>query len=152
MIFQALRAHEKNLMSTEQNKKLSNLINENIISQGNLALADEILSPDYVDHNALPGLATGITGFKQGVEIYRSAFSDLKIKVDDMIADGDKVVTRWTATGTHNGELMGIPPTGSRVSISGISIDRCANGKIAEHWDVFDQLGMMQQLGVIPMQ
>lgn len=139
-------------MSNEENKKLSNFINENIISQGNLAMADEYISPDYVDHNALPGLPSGIPGFKQGVEIYRNAFPNLNIKVDDMIADGDKVVTRWTATGTHQGELMGIPPTGQNVKVTGISIDRCANGKIVEHWDVFDQLGMMQQLGVVPLE
>ena len=132
------------------NKRLSNLINEDIISQGKLELADQILSPDYVDHNAAPGLAAGIEGFKQGVELYRNAFPDLKIRVDDMIEEGDKVVTRWTATGIHNGELMGIPPTGKAVLVTGISIDRCANGKVVEHWDVFDQLGMMQQLGVIP--
>jgi steroid delta-isomerase-like uncharacterized protein len=138
-------------MSTE-NKRLSNLINEEIISQGKYSLAEQILSPDYIDHNAAPGLATGIAGFIQGVELFRNAFPDLKIKVDDMIADGDKVVTRWTATGTHNGELMGIPPTGSAVKVTGISIDRCAQGKVVEHWDVFDQLGMMQQLGVVPLE
>lgn len=137
-------------MSTEQNKKLSNLINEDIISQGNLSLADAIISPDYVDHNAPPGIPSGIPGFKQGVELYRTAFPDLKINVEDMIAEGDEVVTRWTATGTHIGELMGIPPTGKKVLVTGISIDRCVNGKVLEHWDVFDQLGMMQQLGVIP--
>lgn len=143
---------EKDLMTTEQNKKLSNLINEDIISQGNLALADKILSHDYIDHNALPGLASGIAGFKQGVEVYRNAFSNLKISVDDMIAEGDKVVTRWTATGTHDGELMGIPPTGSKVAVTGISIDRIAGGKVVEHWDVFDQMGMMQQIGVVPLE
>lgn len=135
-----------------ENKRLSNLINEDIISQGNLALADEILSSDYVDHNAAPGIGTGIAGFKQGVEMYRSAYPDLKIKVDDMIAEGDRVVTRWTATGTHSGELMGIPPTGRKVEVTGISIDRIEKGKVTEHWDVFDQFGMIHQLGVVPLE
>jgi predicted ester cyclase len=70
--------------------------------------------------------------------------------VEDVLAEGDKLVTRWSARGTHNGEMVGIPPTGKQISVSGIAIDRFENGQSVEHWEVFDQVGLMQQLGVIP--
>jgi predicted ester cyclase len=79
-----------------------------------------------------------------------AAFPDLHVQLDDMVADGDKLVSRYTVHGTHDGELMGIPPTGKQVSIGGIAIDRFEDGQSVEHWEVFDQMGMMQQLGVIP--
>jgi steroid delta-isomerase-like uncharacterized protein len=82
--------------------------------------------------------------------MYRAAFPDVHIAIDDLIAAGDKVVTRYTATGTHQGELMGIPATGKKISITGVSIYRFANGQIVEDWAEFDQLGMLTQLGVIP--
>jgi predicted ester cyclase len=134
----------------EANKTLSLRVNNEILSGGNLNVADEILSPDYVDHNAPPGFSPGVAGFKEQITMYRTAFPDLRIVADDLIAEGGKVVTRWTATGTHNGELMGIAPTGNKVTVQGIAIDRIIDGKIVEHWDVFDQLGMLQQIGAIP--
>lgn len=137
-------------MSTAENKRISNIINEEIVSNGRFDLTESVISADYVDHDAIPGAPGGIEGFNYGVATYREAFPDLTIMVDDMLAEDDKVVTHWTATGTHLGELMGIPATGKSVRVSGIAIDRCTDGKVVEHWDVFDQMGMLQQLGVVP--
>jgi steroid delta-isomerase-like uncharacterized protein len=138
------------IIMSEQNKALSRRIAEECFNKGNLAVADEVIAADFVDHSAPPGLAPGVEGFKQLVAMYRNAFPDIRTTIDDVIAEGDKVVIRWTGRGTHKGELMGIAPTGKTVTVTGIGIDRIANGKIVEHWESFDQLGMMQQLGVIP--
>ncbi|MDZ7359293.1 MAG: ester cyclase [candidate division KSB1 bacterium] len=135
---------------SEQNKALSRRITEECFNKGNLAVADEFVAANFTDHGAPPGLAPGAEGFKQLVAMYRNAFPDMRITIEDVIAEGDKVVMRWTARGTHKGDLMGIAPTGKTVTVTGIGIDRIANGKIVEHWESFDQMGMMQQLGVIP--
>jgi predicted ester cyclase len=82
--------------------------------------------------------------------MYRTAFPNIHVTIEDQIAEGDKVVTRWTGHGTHQGELMGIPPTNKAVTVTGIAIDRIVAGKIVEHWENFDQLGMLVQLGVVP--
>jgi steroid delta-isomerase-like uncharacterized protein len=113
---------------------------------------DEIVGPDAVDHDAQNPYREmrGPAGAKRAAGMYHSAFSDGRIQVHEQLADGDFVVTRWTGTGTHDGELMGMPPTGKSVEIAGITIDRIADGKIAESWTCFDTLGMMQQLGAIP--
>lgn len=89
-------------------------------------------------------------GTKAFTGMYRSAFPDTKMTIDLQIAEGDKVTTRWTAHGTHKGELMGIPATGKQVTITGVGIDRIAGGRIVETWGEFDLMGMMQQLGVVP--
>ena len=135
---------------SEENKAVSRRIIEECFNQGNLALIDELHTADYVDHDAPPALANGPEGMKQLIGMYRAAFPDVHIIIDDILAEGDKVALRWTATGTHQGELMGIPPTNKKVTITGMDINRLAGGKIAEHWGNFDQMGMMQQLGVIP--
>ena len=83
--------------------------------------------------------------------MYRNAFPDIHFTIDEQIAGGDKVATRWTAQGTHKGELVGIPATGKSSTVTGIAVDRIVNGKIAESWGIFDRFGMMQQLGVIPV-
>jgi steroid delta-isomerase-like uncharacterized protein len=84
------------------------------------------------------------------VTVYRNAFPDVHFTIDEQIAEGDKVVTRWTGHGTHKGELAGIPATGKSATVTGMGVDRIVNGKIVESWGIFDQFGMMQQLGVIP--
>lgn len=135
---------------SEKNKTLSRRVNEECFNRGNLAIADELLAADYVDHAAPPGLAAGVEGFKQLVALYRTAFPDLHVTIEDQIAEGDRLATRFTTRGTHQGELMGIAPTGKVVTVSGIAIERMVGSKIVEHWLVSDQLGMLQQLGVIP--
>ena len=102
-----------------------------------------------VDHAAPPGVALGVEGAKQAIGIYRTAFPDLKVTVEDIIAEGDKVSCRFTITGTHKGGLMGIAPTGKQVRLAGMEVHRIVDGKAVEHWESFDQLGMMHQLGVM---
>ena len=124
-----------------------------VFEQGNIDLLDELLAPDYVNHTpATPDLPTGPEGVKGVVSMFRSAMPDLKVVIEDMIAEGDKVATRYTLEGTHEGELFGVPPTGKRLSIKSISVERVSEGKIREHWRVTDSLDMMQQLGVVPEQ
>jgi steroid delta-isomerase-like uncharacterized protein len=138
-------------MSTEENKVLSRRVIEELFNAGNLDVADELIAQDHVHHDpAMPEEGHGIEDFKQFAALYRSAFPDVHIEIEDQIAEGDKVTSRWVAQGTHEGELMGIAPTGNRVTVAGMTIDRIADGKVAETWDNYDALGMMQQLGVIP--
>jgi steroid delta-isomerase-like uncharacterized protein len=113
---------------------------------------DEIVAPEAEDHDPQNPFREmrGPAGAKRAAEMYHSAYSDGRINVHEQVAEGDLVVTRWTGTGTHDGELMGMPPTGKWVEIDGITIDRIADGKIVESWTCFDTLGMMQQLGAIP--
>ena len=135
---------------SEQHKALVWRLLIEDISGGNLAVADEIIAPDFVDHTNPPGMQHGIAGHKAVVTLFRTVFPDLTWDIEDMVAEGDKVVVRTTMRGTQRGEFFGIPPTGKRVTMSGIHIVRIAGGKIAEHWGINDDLGMMQQLGVIP--
>ncbi len=137
--------------STEENKALTRRVFEEIWNQGNLDLADEVIDPNFVDHDsAMPEEVSGIEGFKEFVAMYRSSFSDFHIEVEDQVAEGDKVVTRWTGTGTHDGDLGGITPTGKWVEITGVEIARISGGKVAEIWDNYDVMGMMQQIGALP--
>jgi steroid delta-isomerase-like uncharacterized protein len=139
-------------MLSETNKTVSRRFFEEVFSKGNLAVADEIIVKDQVNSGPgnPPGLLPGREGTKQLVTMYRNAFPDVRFTIDEQIAEGDKVVTRWTAHGTHQGELAGIPATGKSSTVTGIVVDRLVNGKIAESWGIFDEFGMMQQLGVIP--
>ena len=119
--------------------------------EGNIDLVDELLAPDYVNRTpATPDQPTGPEGVKGVVGMFRSAMPDLRVVIEDMIAEGDKVAVRYTLEGTHEGELFGVPPTGRRLSIKNIAVERVSDGKIREHWRVTDSLDMMQQLGVIP--
>jgi steroid delta-isomerase-like uncharacterized protein len=115
-----------------------------------LAQIDELVTPDFVSHSAPPGLPGGPAGVKQWAGIFHTAFPDIYSVVDDVIAEGDRVVERFHSGGTHRGEFFGIPPTGRSGEISGINIFRIAGGRIAEHWGNSDDLGLMQQLGIIP--
>jgi steroid delta-isomerase-like uncharacterized protein len=140
---------EKNAMSI-QNKLVLRRFFEEIFNQGNLAAADEIVSSDYVNHNAAPTETPGREGLKQFVTYARAGFRDLHFIIDDQVAEGDKVVTRWTATGIHQGEFAGIAATGKPVTITAINIHRVADGQIQEGWLIWDALGLLQQLGVQP--
>jgi steroid delta-isomerase-like uncharacterized protein len=138
-------------MSTEQNKALVHRLIEEVFNRGNISLVDELMAPDFVEHEELPpGIPPGREAPKQMTTIFRSAFPDFKATIDDIVAEGDKVVIRQTWSGTHKGEFMGIPPTGKSVSFGVIDIIRIAGGKFVEHWGQMDSMGMMQQLGVIP--
>jgi steroid delta-isomerase-like uncharacterized protein len=138
---------------SEENKAVLRRVNDEVFVQRNLDLVDELFAPDYVLHDpGLPGgELRGTEDFKQRwVSMFRTAFPDLQLSVEDQVAEGDKVATRYTGRGTHQGELMGIPPTGNDVSVDGVIISRVSGGSIEEEWNNFDALGMMQQLGVIP--
>ena len=136
---------------SEENKELSRRSMEELFNMGNLDAADEFIAQDHVHHDpTMPEEGHGPEDFKQFASMYRSAFPDVHIEIEDQIAEGDKVVSRWVARGTHEGDLMGIAPTGNRVTTAGMTIDRIADGKIAETWDNYDAMGMMQQLGAIP--
>ena len=137
---------------SELNKSIVKRVPEEITSQGRLELIDELFAPDFVDHAYVPalGLSPGREGIKQFITMLRTGFPDIDIKVQDALADGDKVVVRNLAKGTHRGEFMGIAPTGKEAIWTEIHIVRLENGRIAEHWANVDQLGIMRQLGVLP--
>jgi steroid delta-isomerase-like uncharacterized protein len=137
-------------MSGEENKAISRKGIKEAFNKGNLAVVDEIYAANHVNHDAPPNLPNTLGGLKQFIGMYRAAFPDLHTKIDLQIAEGDKVVTRWTATGTNKGSLFGMPATNKSATISGITIERFAGGKIVETWNIYDQLGMMQQLGMVP--
>ena len=137
-------------MSTEENKALSRRVIEDIINKQNPALADELIDTNFVDHGVAGMGFKGPEGFKQYVTTLITAFPDLHLTIDDMVAEGDKVAMRLTARGTHKGDFRGIAPTGKQVTMSGIVIQRIANNKCVEGWLVNDNLGMLQQMGVVP--
>jgi steroid delta-isomerase-like uncharacterized protein len=138
-------------MSAEENKAIARRADEELFDRGNLDVADELFAPNFVFHDPASGEDWhGPESVKQYAAMLRAAFPDLRYTVEDQIAEGDKVATRYIASGTHQGDLMGIAPTGNRVEITGISITRIEDGKIEEIWENYDTLGMMQQLGVIP--
>jgi steroid delta-isomerase-like uncharacterized protein len=117
----------------------------------NFNVVDEILTPDSRNHDPnTPDLGTGPEGYKKLGKMYTTAFPDVRLTIDDLLESGDNVVVRWRANGTHKGDLRGIAPTGKKMDISGITIARISNGKIADHWVQWSALTMMQQLGAVP--
>ena len=137
-------------MSAEENKALVHRYIEEVVNGRNLDLLDEIFAPDFVQYGADPNQVSGVEDLKQFFAMLRSGFPDFQGTKEDLFAEGDKVVLRFTFCGTHQGEFMGIAPTGKQVTMPGIDIFRIANGKIVELWGQEDMLGMMQQLGAIP--
>ncbi len=136
---------------SEENKALIQRFVEEAFNKGNVDVANEVYASTFIAHD--PTISEGQGSpeqVKQFVNTYLSAFPDGHTTVEDLISDGEKVAYRWTFRGTHQGELMGIPPTGKQVTITGITINRVSRGKVEEQWNTFDQLGMLQQLGVAP--
>ena len=138
-------------MSAEHNKHLVQYTFENLFNTGDLALADELVSPDFLNHDAPPEVPPGPAGLRGVVTMLRTAFPDIHFETEELIAENDKVVARTTLRGTHTGPFMGIPPTGRRVVQAQIHVLRFVDGKAVEHRAVRDDLGMLQQLGVIPL-
>jgi steroid delta-isomerase-like uncharacterized protein len=136
-------------MSPEENKAIVRRLVDEAQCQGNIGAVDEFLSDNFIDHSALPGFSPDREGVKQLFAMFRTAFPDFRAVIHDQIAEGDKVVTRKTFHGTHEGEFLGIPATGKEVTIEVIDILHLSGDKITEHWNVVDQLGLMRQLGVI---
>jgi len=137
-------------MSLADNKNVARRFLEEVMNRGNRAVGDHLVAPDFVDHSPMPGFSPDAMGFKKGLAMVRTAMPDMKYTIEDVIAEGDKVVVRWRASGTHKGEMFGIPPTSKSIVVTGIDIFRVSNGKLVEFWLNWDQLGMLQQLGVIP--
>jgi predicted ester cyclase len=138
-------------MSAEQNKAISRRIPLEVFSQGRLEVIDEILAPDYKEHTTPPpGVPAGREGLKAIASALRKGFPDLTYRVDLQIAEGDFVAGYVTVSGTHKGEVFGMPATGKHAEWTESHIVKMANGKITEHWGVVDQLGMLRQLGLAP--
>ena len=137
-------------MAAEANKAIVRRFFEEVQNGGNLAVLDELAATDYVNHTAPPGVPADRAGLKQLTAMFRRAFPDGWMTIEDMVAEGDRVATRKTFRGTHQGELRGIPPTGQAVAIGLIDIVRLVDGKVVESWSVADDLGLLQQLGALP--
>ena len=137
--------------TTEERKALIRRFYEEVWNRGNLDYLDQVIPPDHIFR--IPGFMPGPFGrkeFRQLVATYRTAFPDVHFTIDDQIAEGDRVVHRWTAQGTHLCELTGIPPTGKRMTVTGIGIGRFEGGRLVEGWDEWDAVGLLRQIGVIP--
>jgi steroid delta-isomerase-like uncharacterized protein len=133
---------------SKQNKTLARRWFEDLFSRGNLDVANEILSAEFVDHLTHED-ERGLEELKHYVSIYHTAFPDIQDTVEDIVAEGDKVVVRWTSGGTHQGESMGVPPTGRHVTFSGMRLFRIAENKIVESWVNIDERGLQEQLGAV---
>jgi steroid delta-isomerase-like uncharacterized protein len=137
-------------VSTEDNKAVARRVIEQIINTGDVSAVDEVIATDYVYSS--PGMpdVRGPEGMKEFVGMYRAAFPDVRLTVDQQIAEGDSVLTRWTATGTHLGEFMGMAPTGKQVTVNGMILSRFADGKLIDDYEIMDVFGLVQQLGGMP--
>jgi steroid delta-isomerase-like uncharacterized protein len=137
---------------SEENKALVRRYFEEIWDKGNLDSIDELFTTNFVRHGptGTEGEVRGLEGFKGLVTMYRTAFPDLQVPIEELIAEGDRVVSRWTARGIHQGELMGNAPTGNQLSVTGIIVDRISGDKIEEEWVDYDTLHLMQQIGAVP--
>ena len=139
-------------MSAEQNKVLAKRAWDEMFNQRNFAVIDELFASDYVYHGPQNQELKGAEGLKKFISHFLEAFPDLHLEINDLVAEGDKVASRVTMKGTHKGELHGIAPTGKEVTTTIILITRFADGKVAEDWESRDDLGLLQQLGVIPIE
>jgi steroid delta-isomerase-like uncharacterized protein len=136
---------------SEQNKAVVRRVFDELWNKGNLRVADEFFASTYTHHDpSTPDAGRGPESEKKRVTLYRTALHDLRLTIEDIIAEGEMVMARWSCRGTHKGDLNGIAPTGKQIAISGISMVRFASGKMVEGWINWDALGLMQQLGVVP--
>ena len=137
-------------MSPEDNKALVRRYLEAAWNQGNVGILDELMAPTYARYMSGQAAPLNREGQKQRISSFHRAFPDLHLSIEELIAEGDKVVFRVTVRGTQQGMLMGIPPTGKQVAVTAIDIARVADGKIVDHWGQMDTLGLLQQLGALP--
>lgn len=132
------------------NKSLCRKFFEELHNKGNLGIIDEVVDPNVYSHDPFPNQAAGSVGLRNTIKLFRSAFPDMSVKINDMIAENDKVMTKLTVYGTHTGEFMGIVSSNNKIEYEEVIILRITNGKIVEHWAVADALSLMQQIGAIP--
>jgi steroid delta-isomerase-like uncharacterized protein len=136
---------------SEQNKTVVRRLFDELWNKGQMQVADEIIAPTYMHHDpSTPDFGKGPEGEKKRVNLYRTAFHDFRLNIEDLYAEGETVVARWSCRGVHKGELNGIAPTNKQFAITGVTIARFANGKIVEGFVNWDALGLMRQLGVVP--
>jgi predicted ester cyclase len=138
------------MSTTEENKAQFRRAYEELLNQGNLAIADELVAPDFINHEAPPGRNRGPESMRGVATMLRTAFPDLRFTIEELVAEGDIVAGRLTMSGTHEGPLMGMQPTGRWVRQDHMHFVRFREGKAVEHWGVRDDVGMMQQMGVMP--
>lgn len=139
-------------MSTTEaeNKATVQHLYEQLFNQGNLSVADEVIAPDFINHNAPPGSNRGPESMRQLITMLSTAFPDMHYTIEELVAEGDTVVARVTVSGTHRGPFQGMPPTGRSFRQAQMHFIRFRDGKVVEHRAVRDDLGVMRQLGVIP--
>jgi len=136
---------------SEQNKTNVRRLFEEVWNKGHMQVTDELIAPTYTHHDSsTPDVGRGPEAEKKRVTLYRNAFPDIRFTVEDIIAEGETVVARWSCRGVHSGNLNGIAPTGKQFAITGVTICRFSNGKIVEGFVNWDALGLMRQLGVVP--
>jgi steroid delta-isomerase-like uncharacterized protein len=137
-------------MAEQDNKALVRRYYDEVFNQREVDLVDQLAVEDYAEHDPFPGQGDGRADLKARVQLILDAMNPLRFEVEDLIAEGDKVVARWVQRGTQSGSFMGIPPTGREFTIAGIDIHRLRDGRMAEHWHVVDLFALLQQLGAIP--
>ena len=150
VVMATMRNEGGNTMSAAENEAIVNRIWKEVINEGKLNTADELFDTSYVHHEPEGCEVKGTEGFKKLIAMRRTAFPDFHVTVEELITQGDKVVSRWTATGTHKGNLMGIGPTDRQGTMTGITVTHIVGGKVVEDWENRDRLGMLRQLGAIP--
>jgi steroid delta-isomerase-like uncharacterized protein len=141
--------HNRRLKMDESNGRIMQRAFDAIMAKGHVGIIDELFASDFAGHDTAGGTFDR-EEFREGVLAMLATFSDRRVVIADQLVDGDKVATRWEASGVHAGEFNGIPATGRHVNLTGISIDRIAGGKIVESWEVTDDAGLLRQLGVMP--
>ncbi len=137
-------------MSAEENKAIVRRMTEEVYNQGAIETIDQFFAAGYVHHDPASPRVRDRDGLKEVLRAFRAGCPDLHITIDELLAEGDTVTKRWTYHATHTGDLSGMPPTGKHITLSGLELFRLANGKIVECWLSYDNLSLMQQLGVIP--
>ena len=137
-------------MTTDQNRAIVRRYYDEVLNGRTVAVLDEIAVADYIENDPFPGMGNGREQLKLRAGALLSAFSPCTFKIEDIVAEGDRVAVRWRSRGTQSGEFIGIPPTNRSYEIAGIDFHRMADGRMAEHWHVVDQLSQLQQLGLLP--
>jgi steroid delta-isomerase-like uncharacterized protein len=146
---ESCRKNEK-FMATDENKSVIGNFVEEVINQGQIERADDLVAVDFVEVDPLPGQKQGREGLKEVIRAFRTAFPDIHWMIDEMLGEGDRVFSRFTWHGTHRGEFFGVPATGKQITVKGMVVDRVVAGKMTESQILMDGLSMLRQLGVIP--
>jgi steroid delta-isomerase-like uncharacterized protein len=151
MLFSLPGCEREKMAQEEENKAVARLFWEEGWKQGNQTVFDQICAADFINHDPVVPQVTGLDSYKQHVALYAAAFpAEGGVEIEDMLAQGDKLAVRWTWRVIHEGEYMGISPTGNQLTMTGITFHRFSEGKVAENWHQYDALGFLQQLGVVP--